>query len=768
MHTFNKNSLNQFRNIARRVLPWLILAVLLAYTYAKFFEHTYYGFRWNSENGEIVAIYVPQDGVEQPLSVGDTIIQIGPLTLEEFHKDLTQPMFNNIQRGEDILLRVKTDSGDKDVVWIFPGPKSGEVLDLFFSEGWLAYAFWLAGTLALFNLRPKDERRYLMIAFNYLTAIWLTMGSGLSQYHIWGSPIILRMSIWLCVPVYLHFHWVFPKPLTKLPPLLVWAGYILAALLSLGELLRLLDNSLYSLGFLIALAVSLILLIAHAAFQPESRRDLRLLLVASLLAFVPAIAIGYVGAFDQVPAFAGGWLLGLPLIPLAYLYAAYRRQLGGSEVRVNRFITTYIFVMLLFAVLSVAISLTVARFSSQGDPIQVAVLVAISFSVLASILTISGFSKFQTFVERRLLGIPFPQDGLLGVYSTQIAVSASTSSLLKFLENDILPTLLVRQFAFLRLREGVWDTLTAVGVTEHQIPQYDDLSELVSKADGHLYPRETDALQDYSWIRLALPLKIGDELIGVWFFGRRDPDDIYSQAELPLLRSLANQTSVALSNIIQADRIKTMYEANINRYEQERLRLAHDLHDSLLNEMAAMLMKHDPSSLPADFQESFDGLIVKLREIVSDLRPPMLIYGLKFAIEGLADNFSERNQDVVNITLDIQGDGEQRYPELVERNLYRIVQEACENASKYSQAKAINIVGNLSSEMIELTVNDDGIGFGTEISLKLDDMLANKHFGLAGMHERAALIGAMIKVTSMPEQGTQVWVTWESNGSSEI
>ena len=143
----------------------------------------------------------------------------------------------------------------------------------------------------------------------------------------------------------------------------------------------------------------------------------------------------------------------------------------------------------------------------------------------------------------------------------------------------------------------------------------------------------------------------------------------------------------------------------------------------------------------------------------------MLVYGLKFALDGLADNLSERNHDTVQIVSEVHGDadGERRYPEIVESNIYRIVQEACENASKYARAKSITIAGALSAESIAIKVTDDGIGFNTEISLKLDDMLANKHFGLAGMHERADLIGAAIRIDSKPNLGTQISVSWNLN-----
>ena len=175
-----------------------------------------------------------------------------------------------------------------------------------------------------------------------------------------------------------------------------------------------------------------------------------------------------------------------------------------------------------------------------------------------------------------------------------------------------------------------------------------------------------------------------------------------------------------------------------------------------------MLMKHDQDALPREFQESFDGLIVRLREIVRDLRPPMLTYGLKYALDGLADNLSERTHDAVQIRSEVRAAENCRYPEIVERNIYRIVQEACENALKYVRATSIHITGELTLRNIDLQVADDGIGFKEGIDLRLEDMVANKHYGLAGMQERAGLIGATIKFDTQPNQGTQIQVHWES------
>src|SRR5690606_42005346 len=91
------------------------------------------------------------------------------------------------------------------------------------SQWWLGYVFWLAGTATLFLIRPRDQRWLLLIAFNYLPAIWLTAGTT-SSWHVWSSGLGLRSAVWLSVPVSLHLHWAFPSSLNRLPTPFLWLG----------------------------------------------------------------------------------------------------------------------------------------------------------------------------------------------------------------------------------------------------------------------------------------------------------------------------------------------------------------------------------------------------------------------------------------------------------------------------------------------------------------------------------------------------------------
>ena len=741
--------------VIEQVIPWFVLAILLFYTYAKFFGHPY-GFRWDSSG---IIIYVFDKQSETTLKEGDKIIQIGPLRWDEFRADLRKTFFEGYRPGDVVPIVIERDGQTLDISWSFPDFNRDEFLDQFFSEWGMAYFFWLAGTLAILFIRPKDDRWLLMALFNFLTAIWLSAGSGVSAFHVWNSALVLRMAVILCVPVYLHFHWVFPQPFGKIPLFILVSIYAITLALVIAQWFQIIPSSFYLLGFMVALGGSFILLLIHILRQPSARGDLRLLFVSALLAMILAVIWEIFYNFNKIPPWLGsGGLLGLSLLPLAYLYSAFRRRLGGLELRVNRFFSIYLFVMLLGIIEVPLIVLLEQAFQISG---KVAAISLIS-AVLTAAGFIWGYPAFENFVEQRIFGIPLPSKRVLEIYSVRITTSHSSSDLVRVLEEEILPSLLIRQFAFLQLDQGSLKMLSTMGLSKEQMPKEQDVPYLMTQSGIYRSPDLVGHDRPFPWARLILPLKLGDQLLGFWLLGRRDPDDIYSQVEIPVLRSLANLTAIALSNILQTERLKSMYEANINRYEQEKQRLGHDLHDSILNELAALLTSPDAPAFSPKFLQAYDALTERLREIINDLRPPMLAYGLKFALEDIADKSIDRSQDSAEIVADVQAESERRYPEVVENNLYRIVQEAWENALRHAHAKRITLFGRLHPEVIDIRVEDDGMGFGSDISLKLDHMLAKRHFGLAGMYERASLIGADINIHSKPNQGTKIQVIWKS------
>ena len=742
------------------VVPWLTLAILLTYSYAKFFRPSY-GFRLNPDTGFVVFVFDNQP--EPTLRENDRIVQIGSVTLEEFRADLKRSLLEGYEPGDTVPIMVERGGQILEIDWIYPSELIGEeIREQLISEWFVAYIFWLAGVLTILFVRPRDQSWLLMILFNFLTAIWLIAGSGLSAYHLWYSAVVLRMAVWLCLPVYLHLHWVFPRPLGKLPPIFLRIGYGIAVCFAIAEALGLLPTSLYSLVFLLAVSGSLILLLIHIWRQPTIRRDFRLLIIMLLLSIVPAVIWQILGDLINMPSWYGGaGILSLSFLPLAYLYTAFRRRLGNLELRVNRFFTVYFFIVLLAMVGLPLMALAEYNLNSPDK----ALITGSMAASMTAIICLWGYPAFERFLERRLFNIRLPSKRLLESYSTHINTSLSMPELVRVLQEDILPSLLIRQFAFLQYDQGALNILSTMGLHNASLPNEKDVSYLMTQSGLYLSPDLPTSNQSLPWIRLILPLKLGDQLMGFWLFGRRDPDDLYSQQEIPTLISLANLTAIALSNILQTERLTSMYQTNINRYEEERVSLARDLHDSILNELAALPIRSDAPVFSAAFYKAYDAVSDHLREIIRGLRPSMLSFGLKLALEDYAENLKERNPASLVIRTDIQADGDCRYPLMIESNVYRIVQEACENSLRYAHAKHLSISGALAENQIELQIADDGVGLDPDTSLRFNDLLTHRHFGLAGMHERASVIGADLHIISNPGEGTQIQLLWKSKES---
>jgi signal transduction histidine kinase len=137
----------------------------------------------------------------------------------------------------------------------------------------------------------------------------------------------------------------------------------------------------------------------------------------------------------------------------------------------------------------------------------------------------------------------------------------------------------------------------------------------------------------------------------------------------------------------------------------------------------------------------------------------MLNYGLKPAIESLADNLMERTRDTVDIEVNIEADDTRYQVNNIEEHIFHMVQECCGNAVRHAQAKKIQISGRLIAEEISLTITDDGVGFEIKDGLDVETLRKHRHFGLAGILKRATLIGAKVAFSSELRNGTHVQIS---------
>lgn len=195
--------------------------------------------------------------------------------------------------------------------------------------------------------------------------------------------------------------------------------------------------------------------------------------------------------------------------------------------------------------------------------------------------------------------------------------------------------------------------------------------------------------------------------------------------------------------------------------EEERARLARDLHDETIQTLTALdhkvqklqrAIEHEPAQLPRNIDElhrMVAGATAEVRRFSRALRPLYLEdLGLAPALELLA------KESEAGFTL---GGAPRRLAPDLELALYRIAQESLSNARRHAHAAQVEVTLVFGPQQVRLTVSDDGDGF--VLPDDLSSLARSGHFGLMSMHERAQLAGAHLEVDTEPDQGASITVT---------
>lgn len=200
--------------------------------------------------------------------------------------------------------------------------------------------------------------------------------------------------------------------------------------------------------------------------------------------------------------------------------------------------------------------------------------------------------------------------------------------------------------------------------------------------------------------------------------------------------------------------------------EDERRRLARELHDGAIQSLIALdqrtqlaqhALKDDPSPATkhlGELRQMTAQLMEEVRRVIRALRPIYLEdLGLLPALEMLVRDTETVTGIPAAFTLEGQS---RRLTAAQEIALYRIVQEALNNAARYAGARAIQVQVAFPAGALTVQVQDDGQGFTAPE--RVSDLAASGHYGLMGMQERAELIGAQLSIQSAPGAGTTILV----------
>jgi PAS domain S-box-containing protein len=249
---------------------------------------------------------------------------------------------------------------------------------------------------------------------------------------------------------------------------------------------------------------------------------------------------------------------------------------------------------------------------------------------------------------------------------------------------------------------------------------------------------------------------------------RKDNSRFYASGVMQPLRDGTTQGFVKVCrdqtqklNVEKALREKDMLARMVAAQEDERRRIARDIHDHFGQQLTALRLKLETIREMCDeenicneiekAQKSVTALDADADFIAWELRPVALDdLGLRVALENFVREWSHHTK----IPTEFHTSGLNRAPLdfEIETNLYRIAQEALNNIYKHAQADKVSVLLEKRKDLIVLIIEDNGKGFKTD-----DKKIRSRGIGLSGMSERAKIIGGELEIESEKGTGTTVY-----------
>lgn len=265
-----------------------------------------------------------------------------------------------------------------------------------------------------------------------------------------------------------------------------------------------------------------------------------------------------------------------------------------------------------------------------------------------------------------------------------------------------------------------------------------------------------------------VPLTAKGCVLGSMCVATREERD-FDTAEQDLLKAIGSQLAIAIENarlyaeVQQKERNRgELFKKAINAQEDERKRIARELHDETSQFLTALLFAAEEAGelksiaairkRIAGMHELIQHTLDGIHKLIFDLRPSVLDHlGLAPAIRWLGKSRLEARG--VRVTVEACGETK-RLPAELETALFRVLQEAITNIARHSAARNVWIVYRVTDQQVQVNVQDDGVGFDMlDIEITPD---SPRGLGLMGMQERLELLGGELNILSTPGSGTQL------------
>ncbi len=250
-------------------------------------------------------------------------------------------------------------------------------------------------------------------------------------------------------------------------------------------------------------------------------------------------------------------------------------------------------------------------------------------------------------------------------------------------------------------------------------------------------------------------------------------DEIGDLAEA--FNAMVQRLAEAEQERAERERLRQFYLRRIiQAQEEERKRIARELHDELGQALASFMVglrnaetARTPDEMRARLSEMRNTVAMTLeraRRLAFDLRPSVLDdLGLVPALKRYINEYQERFG--IQVSLEAPNLERVRLSPEVETTIYRIVQEALANAARYANCAHISVLLQTRDNMLSVIIEDDGCGF--DVEEVITHKVGRTSLGLYGMIERAQLLGGTLDIESYPGGGTTIYVRIPLNGTGE-
>ena len=510
---------------------------------------------------------------------------------------------------------------------------------------------------------------------------------------------------------------------------------------------------------------------------PHTRRQTGIVLMGVALAILPLTVLCLIPESVGVPPLVRPQAAALSVIflPLSVTYAILRSHLWDIALVGRALVHASMALLLAGCYLIVLYQLEPIGLGRavQGNPL---LLLAFFAAVAATFIPVRD--RVQQIVDHLLYGDRYDQARTLRVLGAQLASVRPLDEVLAAVVEGLAGALDLRGVAILlRDHEGRLVVRAASGT-------YRDAALAASLLlhVGEELPRDGQAHAGSGW---WIALRARGEESGMIYLGPTISGAEIGDAEVGLAETIANQAAVTVANALLVERLRAevdelalLRDRLLRVQEDERKRLARDLHDGAYHTVLdmvrqAQLLARAPvatgARAPASREDNkgLEALIERGRDAAHELQalytalyPPQLAHlGLAAVLAYLART-TNRDEALV-VRLDTRAfPAEQRLPREVEEALYRVARQAVDNALRHGAAGEATI--RLAREedgdgaRVTLTVRDDGRGFVVPASLGA--LLSGGHLGIISMRERVEGLGGTFSLASTPGVGTEIRV----------